>query len=72
MGIFQKQSNKDARERGFFIAKKSGFADEAIKNFQKGRGDAEDLRRELARHDDYFRYVDSSSLKKAFGKQHRK
>ncbi len=58
MGLFRKNSKQEARERAKWIASKNGLADEAIEEYRKGKADRESVRRELARHDDYFRYTD--------------
>lgn len=58
MGLFSKNSKREARERAEWIASKSGAAGDAIEEYRKGKADKETVRRELARHDDYFRYTD--------------
>ena len=58
MGIFTKNSKREAEERAKWTASRSGEADDAIKAYKKGKADRESVRRELARHDDYFKYVD--------------
>lgn len=65
MSIFSKRSEKEAKERIGFLSSYRGEADEAVKNYRKGRSSAEDVRRELSRHDDYFRYADDKTMKKA-------
>ena len=58
MGFFTKSSEKETRERVKWATEHSGEAADAIKAYKKGKADRESVRRELARHDDYFRYVD--------------
>lgn len=58
MGIFTKNSQKEANERAKWAASRSGEAADAIKAYKKGKADHESVRRELARHDDYFKYTD--------------
>lgn len=65
MSIFSKRSAKEAKERIGFLSSYRGEADEALKSYRKGRSSAEDVRRELSRHDDYFRYADDKTMKKA-------
>lgn len=65
MSIFSKHSNKEARERVGFLSSYRGEVDEAVKHYRKGRATSEDVRRELSRHDSYFRYADDKTIKKA-------
>lgn len=58
MGFFTKNSEKETRERAKWAAERSGEAADAIKAYKKGKVDKESVRRELARHDDYFKYTD--------------
>lgn len=58
MGFFTKNSEKETKERVKWVAERSGEAADAIKAYKKGKADKESVRRELARHDDYFKYVD--------------
>lgn len=58
MGLFTKNSKQEASERAKWAAQRSGEAADAIKAYKKGKIDKESLRRELARHDDYFKYTD--------------
>lgn len=65
MGLFTNNSKQETRERAIFAAKRSGFASDAINDYKSGKINSEDLRRELARHDSYFRHVDAKDLKKS-------
>ena len=58
MGIFSSNSKRETKERASWAASRSGEADDAIKAYKKGKADRESVRRELSRHDDYFRYTD--------------
>lgn len=58
MGIFTKNSKKETDERARWVASRSGEVADAIKAYKKGKADRESVRRELARHDDYFKYTD--------------
>lgn len=70
MGIF---SSKHSKARGFgardseselkarvnSLRQHSGSVEDAIDSYKRGRASKEDVRRELARHDEHFRFVDS-------------
>lgn len=70
MGIF---SSKRSKSRHFgaqdsesefnarvnSIRQRSGSVEDAISSYKRGHTTKEDLRRELARHDSYFDFVDS-------------
>ena len=58
MGLFSKNSKRETRERVEWVASRSGEAADAIKAYKKGKADKESVRREQARHDEYFRYTD--------------
>ena len=58
MGLFTKTSDKDRQERIKWAAERHGDVDEALKALKKGKADKEEVRRVLAKHDDYFKYTD--------------
>lgn len=58
MGFFTKESKRESEERAQWVASRSGEAADAIKAYKKGKASKEDVRRELARHDDYFDYTE--------------
>lgn len=58
MGFFTKNSEKEAKERAKWAAERSGEVYDVIKAYKKGKIDKESVRRELSRHDDYFKYTD--------------
>ena len=65
MGIFSNRSSKEAKERIGFLSGRRGEADDAIRSYRKGKASSEDVRREMSRHDSFFRYVDDDDMKKA-------
>ena len=58
MGCFTKNSEKEKQERIKWLAERHGDVDEALKALKKGKADKEEVRRVLAKHDNYFDYTD--------------
>lgn len=73
MGIFsnktkssfgERKTSSELNARIKSVRQRSGFADEAINEYKRGRASAEDVRRELSRHDKHFTYTEPDDLKK--------
>jgi hypothetical protein len=70
-GLFDGFSNRsETKHRIAWGQDRNGMAAETIKNYKKKRGgfnsaDAEDVRRELAKQDSYFRYTDTKDVEDA-------
>lgn len=54
-----RDSESELNARVNSIRQRSGSVEDAISSYKRGHATKEDLRRELARHDSYFDFVDS-------------
>lgn len=54
-----RDSESELNARVNSIRQRSGSVEDAIDSYKRGHATKEDVRRELARHDDHFSFVDS-------------
>lgn len=70
MGIFSKNTRKEAKERLRWLCETDGEVAEAVNSYRKKTGgpgmwgtDKEDVRRAAARKDSFFRHIDNDDFK---------
>lgn len=54
-----RDSESELNARVNSLRQRSGSVEDAIDSYKRGHATKEDVRRELARHDDHFSFVDS-------------